>query len=999
MSVATPSASLHHISVQEPHRARGRPRGARCAAACAMSHPGGWGELAQDEAPQPELSSWAALAGEDEGAAQRLAACGWGALARADGGSRAAPDTTPAQPPTHLPSSLPAALPPQPCANASARAVHSQGSGVLAKRRGLADPCGMQGAKRGRCDEEGVVVGRRPPSLPPRTLATAATGKTPPFVASPLLAHLVACADVAGAFAPDALDGLVQEVASVFVHGLAAFHGASDSSLGERFGVDRRRVSLLFARLASASTLMDRAHRSEVEKACSSIAGCELLEYIDGSRYDETPLGMRARQEMRKAFEAVAAEEGTNSAPTGAPSQPSLAGVRPLLQGSSDGPIKVMQTESTYTMLLKLTGDHKACCVMLRGVTGNWLQSADRMTADVIRALLQGTSACSLGALQFRGRSRVVCTDKFSGNKKAERAIARDRGDSWKLLHVDCRVHINATIHSSAFDWGTDGEHISDMFHLSLSLRVQGQLAKFRELLRAWIVDHVVLLRGAPPPDAVACKERAIRVFFGESRQIVPKVALLRSFANGDWRNTSAVEHYTDVAADDTEALVLLKARVADAIVEALASSQPYVYPRHRWEGAERSIEELARLEVTHGLLHRGYGLYVAHLREQRGGATRSGPPFLRTIGSAEALADDPDELAESLTEVAYETLLDASGPQEECGGDQTWQQENTKHRRLGLRFASRKPLPFLVYMRLAMEPLRAHRAALRFLGSDAWERQQLLAEAKAARTLEGQPKIRRSYRVVICAEGTLEANFFHKLDTLFCCPELFGLIPEARVTESMSAHIFVLLSRMGALMEYLLSHPSRGYPWKLFKMMKQRSLATEIAADAAERPCLLDPFSASFVAENDLASEDAYYRLVALASHTQVDIAPIESLHAVVRRHVFQKSVHTHAPTLERISSDFVAHCHRQRSRMVAPGVADPQYEIKGESTEDAPEKAKPYLPARTALSWRLARLVTTRGDSCRAQGSRTGLSTALMRRQSKRWPSLLAELSRPGR
>lgn len=952
-----------------------------------MAHDaGGWGELAlgDEVALQPAAGGWADLEADDAGQAATLAASGWGRLAAEEGSDNNTNRNTTTPGENRFPPP-----PAEACALSSPLSSHAVASdpaqphvcmdviGAEPRRTSMADAPVTSLAKRPRCEDVRVALAPVVPVLPPGVLDATVAGDKVPFVASPLLPHLVACAEVAHGSQPEAVNEEVQNAASIFVYGDEAYRGSSDSALADRFGIERRSLACVLKRLASALTLLDRAHQSAVEKNCSRLVGCELLEYIEGCRYDETPLPMKVAQEIKQASGSGAVGGQVVGMQRGVGALTTLEGARPKVQGNLDGALKVMQTESSYTMLLKLATESGPVYVTLRGSSSGWLQAADRMTADVIKFLLQTGSPTSLGALQFQRRTRMVCTDKFSANQRAERAIRSERNDSWKLLHVDCRVHINATIHSSTFDCGTDKENISNMIHLCLSLRVQGQMFKFRKLLRQWIVDHVVLLSGAPSAEAVTFRERAIRMFFGGTKEAVPKLALLRAFANGDWRNESAVEHFSVSVVTDPEQVALVKTRVADAIVEALASSQPSVYPRHRWDGSERSIDDVARLEVVHGLLSRGYALYTAHVRAQQTAAEASNAePRLPTTEESQPSAE-PHSTGASCEPPVGPLLVHGAGgtPNKGQDGETEWQKENTKHRRLGNAFVASKPLPFLIYMRAAMEPLRAHRAALRFLGGEAWERRQLLAEARAADAPQDQSKPRRTYRVVICAEGILEDNFFRKLDLLFTSPELFGLIPRSALNEDLCSHIFLLLSRMGALMELLLARPSRGYPWKLFRVIKNRALAPSIAAEAADNPCLLDPFAAQFLAENDLQSDDAFHRLVAVASHTHVDIAGIESLHAVIRRFVFQKSVHTQAPSLERISADFVAYYHRQRNRMVVTGISKEQPAQNNRAEEEDASAAKSVAPGayRAFVATRAqrdahGRFVTGQGAAYRA-------------------------------
>jgi len=767
--------------------------------------------------------------------------------------------------------------------------------------------------------------------VPTMDLAAVVLDQKAPFVASPIISHLAACAGIASELPDEELDPDALSLAKVYLSGPRSFHGCSDVGVASKLNMGNSRVPRLVYRLGSAITLLDRADQASVEKAWSLVSGCELLEYIDGNRYDETPLGMRVREELLRESGNSRVDDCIESQLLPDQRQQlSLVGARvPQAAGSSGTKLKVMQTESSYTLLVKLMRDGSSSYLMVRGGSATWLHAADRMNADVIKHLLAATSACSRGALQFAHRTRAVTTDKFPANFRAEESILADRGATWKLLHFECRLHMNATIHTTTFN-ATEKDSISQMIHLVLSLRMGGQWAKFKALLRRWIRDHVIFLHGEPPLAAVKWKANAVRVFFGGGRSVVPKLALLRMFANGDWRNHEGIEYYYSLADPDDDHFKEAKRKeIADAIEEAIASAMPFLYPRHRWDGAEKSIEDLARLQCVHGLLGTIYHEYAKSFATSKARTARgAGCPDQHP-------RPDPREPADGHDDGCQDDLGDdepvgeppgamAEGPSSSQNDEVDWQRENELHRRLGLKFISQKPFPFLVIMRLCMEPLRAHRMALRQMGGEEWEKKQMYAEAKAAASPEGLGgRPARTFRVLVCAQLLLERNYFHKLGQLYDKADLFSLMPTSSLFEEVSAKIFRTISRQGALMEYLFAHPSRGFPCRLFLLLGDRSRADELAAAPA---CLRGGFAEAFMAENDLRSDDAWFRLVALAHHCHMDMGKIESLHATIRRSLYQRHVQTTVPSLERMSAEFCAHTHRRRCNTVLLGVPRPE-------------------------------------------------------------------------
>lgn len=135
------------------------------------------------------------------------------------------------------------------------------------------------------------------------------------------------------------------------------------------------------------------------------------------------------------------------------------------------------------------------------------------------------------------------------------------------------------------------------------------------------------------------------------------------------------------------------------------------------------------------------------------------------------------------------------------------------------------------------------------------------------------------------------------------------------------------------------------------------------------------DRFAEAFMAENKLEGDDAFFRLVTGALHTSVDINHIECMHAVIRRSVYQKSIQTHVPTLERISAEFLAHALRQRSRTIVQSVGSAPAAAESQRPEAKKTECKTYKPGafRAFLATEAAREAKGRlgkgsGDSFRA-------------------------------
>ena len=87
-------------------------------------------------------------------------------------------------------------------------------------------------------------------------------------------------------------------------------------------------------------------------------------------------------------------------------------------------------------------------------------------------------------------------------------------------------------------------------------------------------------------------------------------------------------------------------------------------------------------------------------------------------------------------------------------------------------------------------------------------------------------------------------------------------------------------------------------YPLKLFGILRGRSVVDEILAEADGKPCMLDDFSAQFIAKHKgahLHSVECLTELMVLATVMELDIASVEASHAFIRRLAVALSVQTH--------------------------------------------------------------------------------------------------------
>ena len=414
------------------------------------------------------------------------------------------------------------------------------------------------------------------------------------------------------------------------------------------------------------------------------------------------------------------------------------------------------------------------------------------------------------------------------------------------------------------------------------------------------IVSRLRLCYGRPPADAQAFTHDCLELFASRGPKSAERRVALLTWFNGDWRNVDVVEHYVDTRkpAEQRTHAFLAKA-IARAAAQALASRCPPTFPRHRWTGADLSVDEVGVLMAVHGLLVPTYLAFLA----SSGCRLAGGPPS--HVGASGATGEGflalgaPEPSEEALPTAAAEGAAAAEGmPQaaahpQESGApavDQhvgvDWAQINARAMQAGHQFVtSSSPLGELVLVRRCLEPFRELMSAHLTTSGSAWERMQRAKQASRVASF-GSPG-GREFRIVIAATQTHESRFFSRTERLFRDPGCWSLLPGPFVTARSSALAFRLVSRMGCAVQELLALPHSQYPYRLFLLLEDEDFAESILeAD----PCEFDAFSKSFVERfraEGLTSPDALATLRCLATVLKTDIVDIEAKHASMRRYL----------------------------------------------------------------------------------------------------------------
>ena len=240
--------------------------------------------------------------------------------------------------------------------------------------------------------------------------------------------------------------------------------------------------------LGSAVALADHAAFRSVEEVVATSSLKRPL-YLEAAAYDETLLEVRADEAVYNIIEQRRLAGGPDET---AASDKIVIRVRESKVVSDTAPTKLFLTRMTTTILVKATPAPTAAAAAATAADQHFLFSGNPVTwvqtlesASALKAALQATSPVSRASQAFGMRVRAATRDRLAANLKAERALAAERGLGWVSLQSACDVHSVAGAHAKALAFVSD--FISLMVDLSLSLRLHGNMRRFRACLKQLI--------------------------------------------------------------------------------------------------------------------------------------------------------------------------------------------------------------------------------------------------------------------------------------------------------------------------------------------------------------------------------------------------------------------------------------------------------------------------------------------------------------------------------
>lgn len=261
-----------------------------------------------------------------------------------------------------------------------------------------------------------------------------------------------------------------------------------------------------------------------------------------------------------------------------------------------------------------------------------------------------------------------------------------------------------------------------------------------------------------------------------------------------------------------------------------------------------------------------------------------------------------------------------------------SWQIENKKNKRTIGEWVATSPRPRLIIMSIILGPqLRLLLSYLEMAGVQ-WDEDQLFQQMQTGE---------RKYRIVEAYTQGLTLKAFEDLRALL----VDGTVWEVLGGDLNRHHLtlaFRMISRVLGGLHMLLYDRHAGYPYKLFGIIQDPTLADEIIADGHCRWC---PFTAGFLAKhntaNKLQSDEARLALLAIAATARRDTSRIECRFASVRRMKLIKSL-THLQSLEASSSLFVL---RRQRVLEKASWAGSQSRPPEESAQNRPASKRPKV------------------------------------------------------
>lgn len=263
------------------------------------------------------------------------------------------------------------------------------------------------------------------------------------------------------------------------------------------------------------------------------------------------------------------------------------------------------------------------------------------------------------------------------------------------------------------------------------------------------VAQRIEFVRQPPSADAAAYQRSVLDLFMARGASKARR-QLLQSVACGYWRLHDRVQVMVPMDwSGDRQAAIW---NVVKTVSYCLIGRSFQTYPRHRWTGADISVDQLGMAAPFHGILWPAHDDFVSSCgqKERATGGQQAGaePANVTALGDG-SVGQQPAGADES-----------AAGAQQQPTSSHAI--ENAIQRQKALDFTAERPLGTLMAVRTVMEAWR--RLLQNYLESSGseWDRKQQAEEAVAM--VDGEQAPLSKTRLQRFADQEYEEEFFSDL-------------------------------------------------------------------------------------------------------------------------------------------------------------------------------------------------------------------------------------------
>ena len=551
-------------------------------------------------------------------------------------------------------------------------------------------------------------------------------------------------------------------------------------------------------------------------------------------------------------------------------------------------------------VLTKLLQRDSACCVIVEKTERFWaivgqfvspLQATDRSTSDCLAGLLREFGPkCGTAAEMADRKVRLTTTDAYLANARAER-INNSLRPGWDHLGHFCHAHKLATAQEKAML--LLDPLISWCISLAKSLEPAGEMGRLRQCFKTLLRSGHTIIDTLPPRDSqeTAYKNFILDTFLGRSPRTATMRALLLRGAPGDWRKTDTFQIFIPEGSTLEDELKWCE----DFFVSCLAGVQIYLFKRARWSGATKTMNQIGIFMAIHHLLQKVFLLWKTTWHKDE--ALEHVPaPFLQLMGM-----DKQGVVQNERPDGAF------------AGATMDWKAiqaaSNAAYRKKagqGLE-EPEELLKDMITMRIVLTPFSDYQ-------NDEFDYNSAEGEVKRlAQVINQKPQDiptffqnEKRWPLLTAACGTLDQNFMDKLATL---PPDMQAVPAHWKTLRTNNRLFIVLSRAGAEIELLLGRVHRRrMDYAVFRLLVDDSeelLAFFDTACESWKGAWASNFFKAF--RTNLRGPLPMLELALLVFFGRTNTSRLECLNSSIRRLLQLVGLHTKAPTIETLSTQFV--------------------------------------------------------------------------------------------